>query len=214
MNNKTQKDFDMLSLQFLMNKTHYTQYLEKMKPSEFCAKKQKDVQFDKFRHKIQHLVNHYIKHHGDFAEYEKEGCIELQELFEQFIERALYYFQNVEDNKDDCENLFDIPTKHGHNDGDDSCGLGAGTHVGRSIFEDVEEVGCLGCIGNITLDEECELYGVMNEEEEDTDHVTNEDEECVDKITDTRAMLDIDLLLANRGGNSASNSYYHRNNMY
>jgi hypothetical protein len=104
-----QDEIDILSLQFLMNKSHYSQYLEKMNPEQYHITKMQNTQFEKFRGKIQHLVNHYLKHKHDPAEYEKEGCIELQEQFNQFILRAISHFQNVEDNQEDCDTMFDIP---------------------------------------------------------------------------------------------------------
>jgi hypothetical protein len=188
-----QNDVDLLSLQFLMNKSHYSQYLEKVKPDEYSTVKHNNLQFEKFRGKIQHLVNYYMKHKNNDAEYQKEGCIELQDLFNQFILRAITHFQSVEDNKDECETMFDIP----YSDHEQSQSFASSPFRKKSNI--IDECEYIDDTGDDDVGDDATVDEYTNEYDANVGYSTIHQNKTLDSVkSSNKNSLDIDLLLANR----------------
>lgn len=99
---------DLLSLELLMNKSHYKQYLAKTNPSEHKKTQEHAAKYRKYKTKIAKLAQDYIKFYDSPAMYFNTGNSELQEIFTAFTKKAILHFESIEHNEDDADKLFDI----------------------------------------------------------------------------------------------------------
>ena len=121
MDNLRQKQIDRMTLELLVNKSHYRKYLEKTDPAEYEKKQERYDRFDKYRGRIGNMFKEMLNDYSVSGTSPHLGNVDLQELFAAFVDKSVYYFETREfeqspvgvcDDVDDDEVLFgDIPPR-------------------------------------------------------------------------------------------------------
>ena len=102
---------DILTLELLMNKSHYKQYLAKTNPGEYRKNKEHYDKYKLHKKEIKCLLKNMIDDYDSSLFYD-HGCTELQEIFTAFVKKSILHFDSLDVNNIDAENMFDCNDNH------------------------------------------------------------------------------------------------------
>jgi len=94
--NVRQQQIDRMTLELLVNKSHYRKYLEKTDPTEYAKKQERYDRFDHYRGNIGALFKEMLNDYSVSGTSPHLGNADTQELFSAFVDKCIYYFETRE----------------------------------------------------------------------------------------------------------------------